>query len=248
MNLVEYIQHPEKLDAESLSVLQGLVQRYPDFPAARLLLLRNLYQLHHESFGEELRRAALYLPSRRALFQLLESHHYTLEPQRKRRSVGALRREEENDRTQSLIDSFLSALPEEQPRRLTPADAATDYMAYLLQTEADVRQTSSLGTHRAMNRQDLIDDFIGQDTGRIILSDAPDEELQSPPEQNEVTVAENEDYFTETLARIYIKQGKYDKAVEIIRRLSLKYPKKNRYFADQIRFLEKVIINNKHNK
>lgn len=45
------------------------------------------------------------------------------------------------------------------------------------------------------------------------------------------------------MARIYIKQGKYDKAIEIIRRISLKYPKKNRYFADQIRFLEKLIIN-----
>jgi len=32
--------------------------------------------------------------------------------------------------------------------------------------------------------------------------------------------------------------------VKIIRQLSLKYPKKNRYFADQIRFLEKLIINN----
>ena len=56
----------------------------------------------------------------------------------------------------------------------------------------------------------------------------------------------NEDtgYFTETLARIYIKQGRYSKALEIIRRLNLVYPKKNRYFADQIRFLEKLIINN----
>ena len=53
-----------------------------------------------------------------------------------------------------------------------------------------------------------------------------------------------EEYFTETLARIYIKQGRYSKALEIIRRLSLQVPKKNAYFADQIRFLEKVIINN----
>jgi predicted Zn-dependent protease len=50
-------------------------------------------------------------------------------------------------------------------------------------------------------------------------------------------------YFTETLAHIYIKQGKYNKAIEIIRRLSLNVPEKNRYFADQIRFLEKLILN-----
>ncbi len=54
----------------------------------------------------------------------------------------------------------------------------------------------------------------------------------------------DEGYFTETLARIYIKQGRYSKALEIIQRLSLNYPKKNAYFADQIRFLNKLIINN----
>ena len=71
------------------------------------------------------------------------------------------------------------------------------------------------------------------------------------PEEDEPEAEEDiedESYFTETLAKIYIKQGRYTKAMEIIRRLSLKYPKKNRYFADQIRFLEKLIINNKNKK
>ncbi len=55
----------------------------------------------------------------------------------------------------------------------------------------------------------------------------------------------DESCFTETLAKIYIKQHRYEKALEIIKRLSLNYPNKNAYFADQIRFLEKVIINTK---
>ncbi len=50
-------------------------------------------------------------------------------------------------------------------------------------------------------------------------------------------------FFTESLAKIYIKQRRYEKALEIIKKLSLKYPEKNIYFADQIRFLEKLIIN-----
>ena len=42
-----------------------------------------------------------------------------------------------------------------------------------------------------------------------------------------------------------LNSNAYDKALEIIKKLNLKYPKKNTYFADQIRFLEKLIINAK---
>jgi len=58
----------------------------------------------------------------------------------------------------------------------------------------------------------------------------------------------DENFFTETLAKIYIKQGKYLRAIEIMRRLEADYPKKSSYFADQIRFLEKIVINNKNKK
>lgn len=47
--------------------------------------------------------------------------------------------------------------------------------------------------------------------------------------------------FSEALARIYVKQKRYDRALEIIKSLRLKYPEKNRYFADQIRYLEQLI-------
>lgn len=47
--------------------------------------------------------------------------------------------------------------------------------------------------------------------------------------------------FSEALARIYVKQKRYTRALEIIKSLSLKYPEKNRYFADQIRYLEQLI-------
>ena len=100
-----------------------------------------------------------------------------------------------------------------------------------------------------MPGQDLIDTFINDDKGKFTLSDTPEyrPEPQPEPENDEIEVGG--EFFTETLARIYIKQGRYSKALEIIRRLSLDNPKKNAYFADQIRFLEKLVINNnKKNK
>ena len=72
--------------------------------------------------------------------------------------------------------------------------------------------------------------------------------IEAEPEIEEEENDNDSGYFTETLARIYIKQGRYSKALEIIRRLNLIYPKKSRYFADQIRFLEKLIINDNKTK
>ena len=56
---------------------------------------------------------------------------------------------------------------------------------------------------------------------------------------------ENSGVFTETLARIYIKQGKYQRAYEIISRLHQQHPDKNGYYVDQLRFLEKLMLNSK---
>lgn len=58
----------------------------------------------------------------------------------------------------------------------------------------------------------------------------------------------DENLFTETLAGIYIKQHRYREAIEIIRSLSLTFPNKSSYFADQIRYLEKIVEVNQQKK
>ena len=96
-----------------------------------------------------------------------------------------------------------------------------------------------------MKRQDLIDSFIAGDAVRKkILPEETSADVEA--EAEDISIKSLDDtYFTETLARIYVKQKRYDRALQIIKSLSLKYPEKNIYFADQIRFLEKLIINTK---
>ena len=49
-----------------------------------------------------------------------------------------------------------------------------------------------------------------------------------------------DELITETLAKIYMKQEKYNKAIKAYEILSLKYPKKSSFFADQINGIKKL--------
>ena len=52
-----------------------------------------------------------------------------------------------------------------------------------------------------------------------------------------------EDYMTETLAKVYVKQEKFKEAMKAYKILSLKYPEKISLFANQIKDLKKRLKN-----
>lgn len=259
MDLVRLIEHPELMNKETLYELRNLVALYPYYQTARLLLLQNMYLLHETSFDDELRRAAIYITDRKTLFNLVEASHYhikTAAEKMEEEAREAQRSEQSNNRTLSIINEYLESTPKDSQnedddtgRKPTPADAAVDYVAYLLKTESQEDKEAEADRPQ-MKGQDLIDSFINDNGGKIQLQDKPtykpetEDEEDKQNEQNDY----DEGYFTETLAKIYIKQGRYSKALEIIQRLNLNYPKKNAYFADQIRFLRKLILNEKGKK
>ena len=53
LDLAELIQHPERLDKNTLFELRSLLAVYPYYQTARLLMLQNLYLLHDISFDVE---------------------------------------------------------------------------------------------------------------------------------------------------------------------------------------------------
>ena len=255
MDIAELIKNPGQMDRDTLYELRSVLALYPYFQSARLLLLQNLFLLHDPSFDEELRRAAIYIGDRRVLFQMIEAAHYQLPHDKEAAESAAPQPQRADDsRTLSLIDDFLDSLPKEEEeaekkneRKPTPADAAVDYVAYLLETETDEERQQALMAPQLIGQQ-LIDSFIENDKGKIVLNQNPVLKPEVEPESEESAEKTENNVFTETLARIYIKQGNYLRALEIIKQLNLDFPKKSAYFADQIRFLEKLIINNNKNK
>ena len=250
MEIAELIAHPERMDRDTLYELRSLLALYPYYQPARLAMLQNLYLLHDAAFDEELRRAAIYITDRSVLFQMVEAAHYRLKSQEKTAPThGETATQdplERDSRTLSLIDDFLDSMPPEEDtekkpkRKPTPADAAVDYVAYLMESEEEGDETEV----PQLKGQALIDTFIQQDKGKIVLNENPTLKPEIESDAQTTEKGAEDDIYTETMARIYIKQGKYSRALEIIKRLSLVDSEKNAYFADQIRFLEKLIINN----
>ena len=82
--------------------------------------------------------------------------------------------------------------------------------------------------------RDLIDRFIQQETPVPVRKT----EFFTPQQAAKRSLDDTTGMVTETLARIYEKQGNLQKAIEAYRKLALKYPEKSAYFAALSRSLE----------
>ena len=62
----------------------------------------------------------------------------------------------------------------------------------------------------------------------------------SATETAKKSLSENDDFITETLAKIYKEQGHFDKAINAFEKLILKFPEKKTLFANQINEIKKI--------
>ena len=81
---------------------------------------------------------------------------------------------------------------------------------------------------------DLIDKFIETDPKIDPSQSAPDVNIESSSK------LKKDELMTETLAKVYLEQKKYKKAIQAYRILSLKYPEKSGFFADRIKAVKQL--------
>jgi hypothetical protein len=78
---------------------------------------------------------------------------------------------------------------------------------------------------------DIISNFIAQEPR---IKPKPSK-FFSPEDMARQSAEQDSSLVTETLAEIYLQQGLTDKAVEIYRQLSARFPLKSGYFAAKIK-------------
>ncbi|MGQ2982187.1 tetratricopeptide repeat protein [Flavobacterium sp.] len=92
--------------------------------------------------------------------------------------------------------------------------------------------------NRLTKKLDMIDRFI-ESNPKI----APARSIPAPA-NIERSVEDNSSLMTETLARVYLEQKKYSKAIQAYEILILKYPEKSVFFADRISDIKTLQQNN----
>lgn len=237
-DLKGYLLRPQTLPKGSIDELAHLRESYPYSSALSFLYLVALAQHKDVRYASELKKLAPLLPDRGRLYRLVEMEDTSLGSEAQRQTVR------EGEDAFALIDDYL------ERARLQGEDLPTELF---LNFEGD--RDDYLGAEQdlgwAMDHTSREDEGRARSTQETIpkANVTSHESDRKPTSDTEAKDAEVEDgLFTETLAKIYIKQGKYDRALRIIRSISLQYPKKNLYFAEQIRFLELLITNENEDK
>lgn len=263
------VGNPAQVSPDMVEQLSATLRQFPYFHAGWMLLARGLADMGSVHFATGLRKAAIHVWDRGALYWLVNNRLDKL-PGAGVAAVEAPAPPAEAP--EALAKPLADTRPQEVFAPITPAEAEvsigdelglgqpggaeqayaiedvdshfrrpderytfTDWLEYTAQLQT-VAAEESREAHRG---QDLIDKFLSHGDDIIVprpsAARADDADARRMEEES---VRENDDILTETLASIYLKQKQYAKAVNIFKKLSLKYPEKSSYFAARISDIE----------
>ncbi|PLX07742.1 MAG: hypothetical protein C0596_09970 [Marinilabiliales bacterium] len=147
----------------------------------------------------------------------------------------------ENDLDILDINQFTSSKKEEKSEKnyTKPDLKSDDYLNFEFENELESEKSEKKIILNSDKKIALIDKFLSSDP-RIV----PQKDYTSNGSfATDSVLSEDEELFSETLAKIYIKQEHYDKAILTYEKLCLKYPEKNIYFVSQIEKIKELIKN-----
>lgn len=246
-DISEMLRRPSAPTNARVQQLSAFLEAFPSCQAARLLLLSQLQMLtasgHQELqnvFEKELARALDFMPDRHGLADAISAISARFQEQ-----PAAV-----TDRTMDLLNAFLGGTVQPDADPLELATVPTDYMAAY--GGEDILESASKASASEDRTSELLNMFLDSapeeietDAPVIPMPSAPESAVEDEPQADDHAKSLDESLFTETLAEIHIRQHRYEEALEIIKSLYLNFPEKSAYFADQIRYLEKLVRINK---
>jgi hypothetical protein len=203
--------------------LKSIVEEFPYFQAARTLYLKELKSQDSFKYNHELKTTAAYTSDRSVLFNYIVSfngrHQEITEKNTATTSGDVLNKIEDN-------------LEIGKPLPFSSTENHSFNQWLQLSPKKVIIRSKEKPTQQTTIKENLIDKFI-QNSPKI----GPLEKgikFTVPVSKNKYDVA----LMTETLAKVYLEQKKYENAMQAYKILSLKYPEKSGFFADQIKRIQ----------
>ncbi len=219
---LELLDNPRRIDPVEVHALESTLARFPYFQPLRALLLHHYKTRDLPRYRKELPLTAAHTADRGWLYRWL--HIDFPGPETK----PNIPEQAEQKPSPKIVETPTPTTTEQKPAAPAPPEklSYTAWVRYL------ARQSTGGATNQDPRRSkmELIDRFLATQPR---IKPRKDAAFQPPPEITE-SIRENASLMTETLARLYVKQKKYAKAIQAYEILMLKYPEKNRYFAARI--------------
>jgi hypothetical protein len=241
--LLDFIQSPAQLDHNSMYTLTAFVRDYPYCQTTQLLLARNFFNINHVEYHQQLKKAAAYASDRENLYYLFHEKPVSADemtdlitPVYRLEDVLPLPEEKKTEKDPALVmeeKQVIMPFTERKPVEIPEQNPVDEKRRRIM--EAVNRRLADAGRlakpkETWVNKDEIIERFI-QKQPRLVPRRTDEE---NKVDLSEKSTIERDDFISETLARIYARQGDYVKAVNIYEKLSLKNPEKSTYFAAQI--------------
>ena len=222
MNLEEFSSLSKNYDAlneEQRLDLEKITYRYPYFQAAYALYLKSLKEQEKFNFDLILKKTAVISPERNTLYHWLYKEFKVIE----NKNTGTVKEEKETTKTS----------PKKVEEKSLPVNLS--FLEWIEWTKSkSVNNIEDIDIENPISDKiELIDTFLKNKPKIPPLSS--NAETQSLSEEIKFN---KEELMTETLAKVYVKQGKFKKALLAYKILSLEYPEKNSFFANQIKAIK----------
>jgi hypothetical protein len=236
-HFITLLQTPSSITKIDIANLEILAQKYPFF-ALPPLMIAGYWNNVDEVIGNKLiEKKIIYSQNRTQFFNYL-TRFLPCEVDNKDNQVLepiVIEKEEESSVTQDGDIRLVNNIEEVSCDTKSTIECKVD---------ADGIENNDTASENNNTKRPSINELVDKFTVQPIKVSKPTDEALHNAEAAKKSLIKHDDIASETLAKIYIKQKHYDKAIKIYRTLSLKNPEKIIYFANLIEEVEKNKVNN----
>lgn len=214
----------EDYDGEMHFFLSRTIKKYPYFSLLHYYYAKGSKTLSR-NFNANLSLASVYSPDRSCLKEFLDT----------RVSFPYINEEPQELSDMDKINAKIEELKKIYPNQDFNLKEKEEIERLDIIKEIDNYKDPVISSNPS--KEELVERFLKIENPKVNIKDKPFEKML---DSNNIDQENNDELeiVTETMAKVYLKQGYNDKAIKIYRQLILANPEKSIYFASQIKDIE----------